>query len=434
VSQSFGRAEEAEDYRLVALPGQVERPFGDAVSGDAGSEWQAFWDDGSAEDYLTEYDGSDAFTFRPGRGFWLTSRQEWALTDSVEAVPLGNDQAAAIPLHEGWNIISNPLRAGTSWSAVKKANGGALQPAWAFDGSFQRADTLRSAVSGRAYYFLNDRGLNSLTIPYPSPAKLESGKTVATESEGKKTRNAEKVAMTLVAEGGDALWSEVQVGIDPDAAAGLGTRDVVAPPSRFSALSLRLKASEDAPARKRRLATEWRPPTDPTKGQEKGHTFSLRLQAETSGPIEFKAEGLSALEGREVALLHPSTGQSYDLRAQQAVTLQRVDSTALQLAIGSAAFVKNKRQSVVPDEVTLTSYPNPLRRQATVAYTLPEAADVQIAVYDMLGRRVSVLENGQREAGRHHVTLDGDRLASGVYFGRLQVGEKTLTQKITVVR
>ena len=434
ISQNFGGADEAGDYRLVALPGQVERPLEDAVSGQAGTEWQAFWDTGTTEDYLTEYDGSDVFTFRPGRGFWLTSRQEWTVSDSVPVVALDGDGTAAIPLHEGWNIISNPLRAGTSWSAVKKANGGALQPAWAFDGSFQRADTLRSAVSGRAYYFLNDRGLNSLMIPYPSPAKLESGKTVATESEGKKTRNAEKVAMALVAEGGDALRSEVQVGIDPDAAAGLGTRDVVAPPSRFSALSLRLKASEDAPARKRRLATEWRPPTDPTKGQEKGHTFSLRLQAETSGPIEFKAEGLSALEGREVALLRPSTGQSYDLRAQQAVTLQSVDSTALQLAIGSAAFVKDKRQSVVPDEVTLTSYPNPLRRQATVAYTLPEASDVQITVYDMLGRRVSVLENGRREAGRHRVTLDGDRLASGVYFGRLQVGEKTLTQKITVVR
>jgi hypothetical protein len=149
VSQSFGRAEEAEDYRLVALPGQVERPLGDAVSGDAGSEWQAFWDDGSAEDYLTEYDGSDTFVFRPGRGFWLTSRQEWTLSDSVKAVPLGEDQATTIPLHEGWNIISNPMRENVSWSAVETANSDSLQPAWTFDGSFRQADTLGSATAGR---------------------------------------------------------------------------------------------------------------------------------------------------------------------------------------------------------------------------------------------------------------------------------------------
>ena len=52
----------------------------------------------------------------------------------------------------------------------------------------------------------------------------------------------------------------------------------------------------------------------------------------------------------------------------------------------------------------------------------------------MLGRQVAVLENGRREAGRHRVTLDGDRLASGVYFGRLHIGDQTRTQKMTVVR
>ena len=59
---------------------------------------------------------------------------------------------------------------------------------------------------------------------------------------------------------------------------------------------------------------------------------------------------------------------------------------------------------------------------------------MRIAVYDMLGRQVAVLENGRREDGRHRVTLDGDRLASGVYFGRLQIGDQTRTQKMTVVR
>jgi flagellar hook assembly protein FlgD len=96
--------------------------------------------------------------------------------------------------------------------------------------------------------------------------------------------------------------------------------------------------------------------------------------------------------------------------------------------------VQKQKEKVIPDEVTLTSYPNPFRTQATIEYTLPETKDVQITIYDVLGRRVSVLENGRKEAGRHRVTLDGDRLASGVYFGRLRVGEKTLTQKITVLR
>jgi len=184
----------------------------------------------------------------------------------------------------------------------------------------------------------------------------------------------------------------------------------------------------------RLLAAEWRPPTRESSGEEEGHTFSLRLQAKTSGPVEIEAKGLRSLEGREVVLLDPASGQSWDLRSDETVTLSETDSTALKLAVGSAAYVQDQEQEIVPDEVTLTSYPNPLRRQATIEYTLTEPTDVRITVYDVLGRRVAVLADGRKEAGRHKLQLDGGRLASGVYFGRLKTEDQTRTQKITVVR
>jgi len=223
----------------------------------------------------------------------------------------------------------------------------------------------------------------------------------------------------------------VRIEFAEDAKQGLGKGDVIAPPNRFSTVSLRLEAPEGVADRKRLLAAERRPLRAETGG---GTTFDLRLRANTEGPIRLSASGLDAVENRKVALLNSSTGQSYDLRAREAVTLQRVDSTSLQLAVGDASFIKDKRQSVVPDKVTLTSYPNPFRRQATVEYTLPEENDVRLTVYDILGRRVAVLEDGSKQAGRHRVTLRSDGLASGVYFGRLEVGEQTVTQKITVLR
>ena len=209
---------------------------------------------------------------------------------------------------------------------------------------------------------------------------------------------------------------------------------MVAPPFRFSALSLRLTPSGDYPERRGRLATEWRPPSTSTEGNEEGHTFLLRLRAEASGPVEINARGLGAFERQEVVLLHPSTGQSYDLRKNKTTTLRDADSTALKLAVGSAAYVENREQSVVPEEITITSYPNPTREQATIEYTLPEKADVRITVYDVLGRQVAVLKDSPQEAGRHTVQLDGGRLASGVYFGRLSTGDQTRTQKITLLR
>jgi hypothetical protein len=89
---------------------------------------------------------------------------------------------------------------------------------------------------------------------------------------------------------------------------------------------------------------------------------------------------------------------------------------------------------VIPDEVSLTTYPNPVRKQGTVAYTLPEETDVTLRVYDVLGREVATLVSDRKEAGRHTVRLGTGRLSSGVYFSRLSVGDQTVTQKMTVVR
>ncbi len=442
VSRDFGGASSPADYRLVALPGQVERPLGASVSGEAGSEWQAFWDTGATENYFAKYDGSGTFDFRPGRGFWLTSRQQWTTSDSVEAVPLGSDQATKIPLHDGWNIISNPLREDTPWSVVQEAHSESLQPAWGFEGSFQQSDTLRSAATGQAYYFLNDQGLDSLTVPYPTSAKSVGTGRLATEAEPEEEGGGQEGALTLVAERGEALQSKVQVGIDSEAALGLGPHDVVAPPARFSAMSLRLVPNGSmppgsVPPRKHRLAAEWRPPASELSeldDRRDGHTFSLRLRAESSAPVDLRASGPSSLKGRHVVLLRPSTGESWDLQSEKAVTIQEVDSTALKLAVGSAAYVDKQEQKVVPDEVTLTSYPNPVRRQATLEYTLTEPTDVRITVHDVLGRRVAVLEDRRRKTGRHRVQLNGEDLASGVYFGRLKTKGQTRTLKITVVR
>jgi hypothetical protein len=80
---------------------------------------------------------------------------------------------------------------------------------------------------------------------------------------------------------------------------------------------------------------------------------------------------------------------------------------------------------VLPEEISLTSYPNPTRRQATDEYALPEAGKVALQVYDVLGRRVATLEQGRKKAGRHTVRLE---------TGRLEAGGETRTQKITVVR
>ncbi len=89
----------------------------------------------------------------------------------------------------------------------------------------------------------------------------------------------------------------------------------------------------------------------------------------------------------------------------------------------------------LPSEAILAAaYPNPFARQTTLSFRLPERDRVTLTVYDVLGREVARLVDGEVGAGHHEAVLDGSDLASGVYVVRLVAGEATQTQRLTLVR
>jgi C1A family cysteine protease len=86
-----------------------------------------------------------------------------------------------------------------------------------------------------------------------------------------------------------------------------------------------------------------------------------------------------------------------------------------------------------------TVRPNPFNPTANVAFSLPKPCDVRLAVYDVSGRLVNVLASGRHEAGIHTkawngVDARGRSVGSGVYFLRLEAGDRTATQKMVLVK
>lgn len=414
ISQTFGEVSSSGDYRLVALPGQAEVPLADALSGQSGITWKAFWDNGADQDYLVEYDGSSAFNLKSGNGFWVTSKEAFEYSQAVAPVELNDDGRAMIPLHSGWNIISNPLDIGVAWTHVSAANGDNLQPAWGFDGSYSEASGFASAKSGQAFYFLNDQGLDTLLIPYtvaPGKVKPVSDRrelTLITSVDGRKTSSSNLVF------------------------ADSGT-DVVAPPAGFEQASIRFATYSDDRNYDRTgsFARIYR------SYDQQGQRFEVILSGVPGIPVVITAERWDAGLSEELALIDPGTGRKFDLLSGRGVTITPDEKqTALLLVMGDSEYVERQQREFLPEQINVSpNYPNPFNPTTTLQFALPEQASVRVQVYDILGRRVSTLINNEvRQAGIHTVTFDASRQASGMYITVFEIGSRRFVQKMLLIK
>jgi hypothetical protein len=85
------------------------------------------------------------------------------------------------------------------------------------------------------------------------------------------------------------------------------------------------------------------------------------------------------------------------------------------------------------------NYPNPFNPATSIRFSVPEAGPVQLRVYDITGRLVRILIAGAQDAGRFVLTWDGTdeagrRVASGVYFYRLEAPGATLMRKMLLLK
>lgn len=90
-------------------------------------------------------------------------------------------------------------------------------------------------------------------------------------------------------------------------------------------------------------------------------------------------------------------------------------------------------------EAYLNAHPNPFNPEVTIGYGVPGNLPVELAIFDLSGRRVKTLESGSKPNGAYVATWHGDDdrgqgVASGVYFSRLTVGGKTLTHKLVMLK
>ncbi|MCA9759566.1 MAG: T9SS type A sorting domain-containing protein [Candidatus Eisenbacteria bacterium] len=76
-------------------------------------------------------------------------------------------------------------------------------------------------------------------------------------------------------------------------------------------------------------------------------------------------------------------------------------------------------------EPTIRNYPNPFESSTRIRFDLPEDGTARLSVYDVTGRQLGVLFDGETSAGTHEVEFQGKDLPTGLYLYRLDTSGRS---------
>ena len=89
----------------------------------------------------------------------------------------------------------------------------------------------------------------------------------------------------------------------------------------------------------------------------------------------------------------------------------------------------------IPGEYRLyENYPNPFNPSTTIKFSMPEAGNVTLTVYNALGKEIKVLFSGIKREGVHEITFNAGNLPSGVYFYRIKAGDFSDIKKMVLLK
>jgi len=154
-------------------------------------------------------------------------------------------------------------------------------------------------------------------------------------------------------------------------------------------------------------------------------------------PIELKIE---FSDGSDTLLtaMNDVNNQSFTFNfTREPVSLQFDPNNNIVLKLEIIQFVEITE--TLPDEFNLyQNYPNPFNPTTTIKYDIKERTNVELKVFDILGREIITLVNEEQPAGSYEVEFSKNSihqvLGSGVYFYQLQAGSYVETKKMILLR
>ena len=144
-------------------------------------------------------------------------------------------------------------------------------------------------------------------------------------------------------------------------------------------------------------------------------------------------EGYDVGDAIDLRLFSNETGEEMKVEMS-------LDNTEYGIGVLSSGTIEVMDMLAVPEEYNLTqNYPNPFNPSTTISFSIPSEGFVQVNVYDITGRLITGLVNGNLSAGYHDVIWDGtdmfgSNVSAGLYIYSLQAEGVSLTRKMVLMK
>jgi len=403
-------------YRLISVPGSLQS--GDALSileSSLGkkdpSSWRFFRARANPDDL-----GNTDLRIEAGQAYWLLSRHQ-GLLDWGDGQSISTDSIFTLVLPNGWSFFSTPFGFSVDQSLLRWSSGQTLdirryQGVW---------DTHEGPVipqEGYAIHNTSGHADSLLIAPSLEVARLNQHFSESAD----KTNNAAPWAIPVNARMGRAR------DIDNFAVVGSSYLNRADPPPIGNYVRLAFEGEEY--------------PLSTASKTVDGivQTWTFNVSSEKAGTVTVLFPDLGEVpDGYAVTLVDPATGIRQDLRSDATYDVASVGA-GIERTMHLEVDPQGAVDAELPTELKLHPvFPNPFSSATTIQYSLPEASNVSLEVFDVLGRRIATIGSGEKAAGNHLLVWDGRTATgvsakSGVYFVRMNTQTSSQTISVTLTR
>ncbi|MCH8019857.1 T9SS type A sorting domain-containing protein [candidate division KSB1 bacterium] len=420
-------------YRMISAPNLLDETLADSIFSNSRfgaydtTSWRLFkYRNGQTIE--RDSANSDSFNFTPGEAFWLISSRNRTI-DFGPGISQRADMSAIITLAPGWNQVGNPFAFSVAWDSVI-ADGNVDDPIF-YNGIYSAAQNLEPY---QGYFLWNFETREvALTIP---PIEANASNPILSRTAAGVDWQVQILSMCS-----EARDDFNYLGIHEQASITWDRFDHPEPPPIGEYISVYFP-KKDWQVYPNNYTTDYRDDL----GQGQSWTFQVKTNIpNTEAQILFS--GLADLPwDLEIVLVDEKLNITRDLLVDQSYSFPTGNSgttKTLKVIVGKREYISDEisRSTFIPSTFELDqNFPNPFNPATSIRYGLPEAANVTIKVFDLLGKEVvTLLSAEQREAGYHVISWggrdrDGSSVASGLYFYQIISGKFVQTRKMLLVK